>query len=1093
MVNSILQDKMGYMWFGTFNGLERYDGYDIISYGDNFDDTSSVENPFITTLYEDKEGILWVGTWHGLEKFERLTGTFRYYTPDSSASGFGSDLSNMVHAIHDDIYGALWVGTSNGLYKYNKNTGKFICFLYDSTNPGSISHNIISAIYEDKEGSLWFGTGAGLDKLDFKTGKFKHFWNDSSNRGKLWANLSKHWINAIYGDNSGTIWMGTNGGLVEFNRKSGTFINYIPNPNVKQVTMDNCITSICMDASGGLWLGTTHGLYTFDIKTKEFIASYFHDDEPGSLSGNAIYSVYVEGSETLWIGTFGGGVNKINLRKNYFKRYLTHRAVSSIFKEKDALFINTSKGWIKFNPFTEKVFQYSFGKDKLIYKEDSGDLWFIDKKGSLYKKDKQGNSWYMYNKSGRIFNKRVTYICKAREGFWIGTDQCGLYFFDPVTKRIREANKIKQAISIVYEDSFGLVWISPWMQKLFCYNPMQDSITEFISDPKIPGSISGQQTRDIYEDKKGRLWFGTNTGLNRYDRLTQKFIHFTGGNEPVHSGIFAILEDEHGSLWLNTDKGISKFNPEKYLFKNFYIPGWIPRLYEAHSKYKTSNGEMYFTGSNGFIRFHPDSIKANLFIPPVVITSFKKFDHSYPLKKEIHLSYNENFISFEFAALNYVDPEKNQYAYKMEGIDKEWVFSGTRRYASYTSLPPGEYTFRVKGSNNDGVWNEQGTSVSIIISPPWWETVYAYILYALIIISIVYFTWRLQLERIRVKQGYEMSKFEADKLHEVDELKSRFFTNISHEFRTPLTLILGPVKQMIESTKDERNKNELQVVHKNAKNLLGLVNELLDISKLESGNMKLKTNPQNIIPLLKALVQSFCSYAERKRINLKFNSNEEEIIVYIDKEKIEKIITNLLSNAFKFTPEEGEIEVRVNIKYPFVRPWNQKEEKYHFGGAQSEILTGDREIFSRRKIFPPTEKIKYKAGGGRNDNDTSPSLRADVVEISICDNGIGISKENISKIFDRFYQVNGNHTRELEGTGIGLSLTKELVELHKGKISVESVEGRGSIFKILLPLGKEHLQPDEICEAEKADAFHDLENPFLIDEDETDLSAIKAG
>jgi signal transduction histidine kinase len=340
----------------------------------------------------------------------------------------------------------------------------------------------------------------------------------------------------------------------------------------------------------------------------------------------------------------------------------------------------------------------------------------------------------------------------------------------------------------------------------------------------------------------------------------------------------------------------------------------------------------------------------------------------------------------------------------MEGFDKDWTYvDASYRLITYTNLDPGDYVFRVKGSNNDDYWNEAGTSLKIIILPPWYQTTWAYLIYCLFIGSIIYFAWKEKLRRIRVRNEYEMSRFEAQKLHEVDELKSRFFTNISHEFRTPLTLILGPVKQIIGRIKDEKTKNELSLVHKNANKLLVLVNQLLDISKLESGNMKLQTVPQNIVPLVKALSSSFASFAERKKITLKFNSTENEIIVYVDRDKFEKIITNILSNAFKFTPEGGRIEITIN-----------KTDNYAI--------------------------------------------------ISVSDTGVGIQKEKISKIFDRFYQVDGSHTREQEGTGIGLSLTKELVELHKGKIEVESEAGKGSTFRISLPLGKEHLKPEEISE-----------------------------
>ncbi|HSD63009.1 MAG TPA: ATP-binding protein, partial [Ignavibacteriaceae bacterium] len=367
-------------------------------------------------------------------------------------------------------------------------------------------------------------------------------------------------------------------------------------------------------------------------------------------------------------------------------------------------------------------------------------------------------------------------------------------------------------------------------------------------------------------------------------------------------------------------------------------------------------------------------------------------------------------------------PMKNKYAYIMEGFDKDWNYTDAiRNLATYTNLDPGEYTFRVKGSNNDGVWNEKGASIKIIILPPWWRTNIAYIIYFLLAGSIIYYTWKAQLRRIRIKNEYEMSKFEAQKLHEVDELKSRFFTNISHEFRTPLTLILGPAKEILESTKDPRTKQNISLIKRNAGRLLGLVNQLLDISKLESGNMRLETIPLNIIPLLKAFVLSFTSYAERKQITLKFNSAENEIIVYVDKDKFQKIITNILSNAFKFTPEEGLIEVNVS-----------RNDKY--------------------------------------------------LDIKVSDTGIGIPKEKMSKIFDRFYQVDGSHTREQEGTGIGLSLTKELVELHKGKIEVESEPGNGSTFIISFLLGKEHLRPKEICETDE-EIKYEKENSDIEEEE----------
>jgi signal transduction histidine kinase/AraC-like DNA-binding protein len=388
-----------------------------------------------------------------------------------------------------------------------------------------------------------------------------------------------------------------------------------------------------------------------------------------------------------------------------------------------------------------------------------------------------------------------------------------------------------------------------------------------------------------------------------------------------------------------------------------------------------------------------------------VLNEDYKLDTSITEINQIVLSYNENFLSFDFAVLDYTVPRKNNYAYKLDGLDNDWNYVDNRNFAHYTNLSSGEYVFMVKGSNNDGVWNEEGVSIKIIILPPWWKTWWAYLSYAIFFIFALYWIRRYEMNRISYKNQGEIDKAVLKEKEETEKIKSRFFANISHEFRTPLTLIFGPAKDIMDKTNDLKTKENAGIINRNAGRLYGLVNQLLDLSKLEAGRMTLETSEQNIISLLKGLVLSFTSLAERKRITLKFNTIEENLNVYIDKEKIVRIVNNLLSNAFKFTPEGGRIDFTVG------------------------------------------KMIKE-------------------LELRISDSGIGIPKERIDNIFDRFYQVDGSHSRESEGSGLGLALTKELVELHKGKIKVESTEGEGSTFTILLPLGKEHLKPNEIVQKE---------------------------
>ncbi len=940
-----------------------------------------------------------MGSYRGLERFDPSSEAFIHYTPNPSDTGNNS--SNEVWAICEDKFGVLWVGSMNGVYKFNRATEEFLALRHDSTDPGSISHNTVYAIYEDNEGSLWFGTGAGLDKLDCETGKFIHY-------------ASRYSVTSLCGDETSMLWLGTTEALLEFNPKEGTFSKHRLDPNKPR----DVINQICQDVvTGSLWIGTRNGLFNLDRRSKQ----------PICYSLERIPAVCSERSGTLWAGT-DIGIKKLNRTKQPFKTYSMNEVACAIVNGIEGIvwIFGRNDWWKKFDIRQEQFVPYSFGRDSLYYVYPGGDLTFVAEDGGFYIRDPLGNITFAMDPSWKESMGRLSFGWKTARGYYVGSHKGGLYLLDPKTQRVTEIRNVKQAIYYIFEDTFGLLWVATYGGTLFCYNQVQDTFIEFTSDPKNPTSISGREICQIYEDKNRRLWFATNAGLSRYERSTNSFVGFTDKNGLPGNNVRGILEDDRGCLWLNTSKGISKFDPETNQFRNCDVSHGLELAADAFYGMgcKTRNGEMYFGGARGFTRFHPDSIKDNAFIPPVVITSFKMFDKPYPFSHGIRLSHNDNFISFEFAALSYVSPERNQYAYMMEGLDKDWVYSGTRRYASYPNLEPGEYIFRVKGSNNDGVWNEAGTSISLIISSPWWKTTWAYILYSLLVLSGMYSTWRMQVKKMRMAHEYEMGRLEAEKLHEVDEMKSRFFANISHEFRTPLTLVLGPIKQIIQRTKEDDTREDLRVVHKNATRLLGLVNQLLDISKLESGTMKLQAAPQNIIPLLKALTQSFTSYAERKGITLAFSSVEDQILAYIETDKIEKIITNILSNAFTFTPEGGRIEVAV------------------------------------RKDARLGSNVK--------------SRKEDYVNVSISDTGIGIPADKIAKIFDRFYQVDGSHTREGEGTGIGLSLTKELIELHKGTIEVESLEGKGTTFVVRIPLGKEHLKPEEICENEKNDGKRDL-------------------
>jgi signal transduction histidine kinase/DNA-binding response OmpR family regulator len=544
--------------------------------------------------------------------------------------------------------------------------------------------------------------------------------------------------------------------------------------------------------------------------------------------------------------------------------------------------------------------------------------------------------------------------------------------------------------------------------------------------------------------------------LNKFDRETEQFIHYTEKDGLPNDVINGILEDMQGNLWLSTNNGLSKFDPETTSFRNYDVNDGLQSNQFNHGAYcRNTNGEMFFGGTNGFNAFHPDSIKDNPYIPNIVITDFQIFNESvvinnidvpeskneYSLPKhistleEIELTYKENAFSFEFAALDYRSPQKNRYAYMMEGFENDWNYTNSkRRFVTYTNLDPGSYVFKVKGTNNDQIWNEEGTSIKIIITPPWWKTTWAYSAYVLLFFLTLYSLRKYDMKRQRLKHDLELEHIHAEKLEELNRIKSRFFANISHEFRTPLTLITGPVKQMLLGEFRGNLKEQYRMILRNGHRLLRLVNQLLDFSRLESGGMKLQVALINVIKYIKGLVLSFSSLAERNKITLKFDSEVESIMGYFDRDKLEKIISNLLSNAFKFTPKQGKIEVRIRVHKAFSDKIN------------NTFLT-DHNVSLQQSPF----KI----------------LNSDFVNITISNTGPGIPQDQMNKIFDRFYQVDDSVTRRQEGSGIGLALTKELVEIHHGKIDLQcSRTGQSTLttFTVSLPLTKDHFKPEEIIQ-----------------------------
>ena len=1038
-VPCIYQDSVGYLWFGTMGGIDRYDGYSFTSYKHDQDDPSSIVNFFVNVIFEDKARNLWIGTEQGLYRLDRATGKFTPYLPNPP--GPGTTQSNSINAIHEDKDGGLWIGTDDGLNIFDRSDGKFTCFRDDSTDLGYSGYNSIRAICEDRAGSLWIGTDRGLNRFDKKSGKFIHYWHDFNQMNRF-----DNWIHSIYEDGSGILWLGGGAGLVAFDQRTGTFTQYGHDPKDPQSISSNDVSSISGDKAGQLWVGTyNHGLIVFNKKTKSFTHYVHNEKDPGSLSSNGIQSVYCERSGTIWVSTPDKGVNKLNRVKPPLTSYpYDDQAPNTVFPQvsvdnADRIWVHASNEWKKFDPRTETFLRQSLEKGSYPLLDDrAGNLWIGKELGGLYKRDHHGQITSFHDSSGLKFRRVAYCLIESRDGrFWMGTEDGGFFSVDPARHAVRHVQDAGGRINNIYEDASGLLWIGTRDRGLLCYDPTRETVVRYSYDPQTPTSLSANFISTVYEDKTGTLWVGAR-GLDRFDRATGTFTHFTAKDGLPIDVVVKILEDDHGDLWLGTFKGISKFDPKTVRFKNYDVSyGLADNEIRAQSGCRTKNGEFYF-GGKGLTRFHPDSIRDNPYVPPIVVTQFRLFEKPTPFSNEVNLSYRDNSISFEFAALSYISPERNQYAYKMEGLDEDWINSGTRRYAGYPHMEPGEYVFRVKGSNNDGVWNEEGASVRITVTPPWWKTTWAYLFYGFVVTGALYGIRRFQIGRLLARHKLEMTQVEARTLREEDRMKSRFFANISHEFRTPLTLILGPTEELQALQPDESSREKLSMVHRNAQRLLRLINQLLDLSKIDAGGMKLQAAPGNIVPFVKGIAQSFQSSAGGRNIALHVQAEKEEIDLYFDKDKMEKILTNLLSNAFKFTPAGGEISVYITTSSRGVRQ----------NGSTTQSAHTERERLLRQTT-------------PRND-----IWASEYVEFSVRDTGIGIPEGELPHIFDRFYQVDASQTREQEGTGIGLALTKELVELHHGTISVRSVVGKGTEFLVRIPLGSAHLNADEIIAAQ---------------------------
>ncbi|MCW8805338.1 MAG: response regulator [Ignavibacteriaceae bacterium] len=1066
IVNSVIQDKYGFMWFATEDGLNRYDGYGYKIFRRDPEDPNSISDNSIWALTEDREGNLWIGTKAGgLDRYNPITEKFTHWEIKSDVAE-----ENSINIIYEDRKGNIWIGTyKDGLYKLNPSTSKFDHWKANPDDEHSLSHNYVQDIIEDDDGNIFIGTYIGLNKFnpEFPQNGFEKFYYDSENQNSLSGNLIWGFSKSVL--HPGVIWIGTLNNLTKFNPKNLTFKRIkVDNPNNLQYGESiNSVVEEIVDGDEIIWLGSYSGLIRKNI-TKGSSKRFLHDEQISqSLNSNQINKIFKDRTGVLWIIT-EDGVNYFTPKStsfNYLATSVTNSDFLTELKKKNitALCIsNNEKIWIgtvnglylldkiKTNPKLKKVAKFDGYHIWSLTSQKNNELWVGTFGKGLnqfnYNENKLTN-WDLSNPKIRTqsvyYNK--TLLTDSKNNIWVGYWGVGAARINPVTGDSKvwlnepgnPSSLSHNDVWVIKEDHFGRIWLGTNGGGLNLFEDRNgETFKHWIQSEDKDNSLSSNNIYSICEaknlndikDSETILWIGTSDGLNKFVvkntvlnsdlndvEITNSF--YTVKDGLSDNSINNIIEDENGNLWLGTGSGISFFDVNKNTFTNFSSADGINgTLMNPESSLLLENGLILIGSTKGLNIFNPGNIKLSSYKPNLIITDFQLFNKSVsiggnsPLKTstikqdEITLSHDQDVFSFEFAALDYNSSKSIQYAYKMEGFDKEWVYSGTRRFVTYTNLDPGEYEFKVKSTNADGIWNDSITSINILMSPPWWRTLWAYGLYLLLILFGLLGIRKFELSRTKLRNELKLREIEVRNKSELEEVKSRFFANLSHEFRTPLMLIKGPIQQLKVGEKGKNFSENIDLIERNSDRLKELIDQLLELSQLEKAAIRLKAKQVNVVTILKGLLSSFESLTKQKNISLKIQSESANTVCWIDRDKFEKIINNLLSNAFKFTPYGGSLSVTVNKKFIEDNPF---------------------------------------------------------AEIKITDSGVGIPKDKIDKIFDRFFQVDDSTQRSYGGSGIGLALVKEFVDLHKWKISVESEQGKGTEFKLQIPMWDDYLNDDE--------------------------------
>lgn len=1046
-VTCIYQDKLGYMWFGTRNGLNKFNGNSFEIFWNHADDEQSISSNTIACITEDAEGNLWVGTESGLNKLDKKRKGFkRYYLANEADS-----VNNKILSLHIDTEGVLWVGTLSGLFIYEPESDGL-----KSVYIQELADNSVSAILE-KDNCLYLASSKnGLLIYDRQKKRIVRSYRTDSKTLPVISN----YIKDIYIDKKDNIWLGTyKDGVCVIKHDLSEVVPY----NTSNGLSNNSIRCIKESPSGEIWVGTFDGLNIINPVTSR-ITSYKSGSQ-GTLSHHSVYSILFDRMQTIWIGTYAGGADYYNPYGHLFDFYNPgailndHIGILGPSVEYDGTLYISSEGGglISFDLRQQTFHQYTLPQNsdnptRSIFKTtylDGNRILCGTSQGEVYEFNLHSHQFSLFYQT--TDRRPIYHISKSHSGqFIIGSISMaeGLAFISNDGQRtVQTGFPVKgkgdmhfSHVICVCEADHDVYLIGTKSDGLFCYDKMNHTLISY----NQTNGFAAKSISSILKDRSGRIWISSvDGGLSELNLSTGKFTTYNEKNGLLNNQVCKVIEGNDNSLWLTTLNGISNLDLRTRNIINYGQESGIQiQEFSPCAGIRLSDNRIFFAGNNGFTLFNPNDIITNPNVPPVILDKLyinnnliQPDDENGILKenistqKKIVLKYNQANIMIEYAALNYIFNNKNEYAYKLEGFDSEWNEVGNRRTAYYTNIPAGTYQFTVKGSNNDGIWNEEGATLEIVVLPPLWKTWWAYLLYFAIVTALIAFIIRYFTEKKRLQNNIRLKQMEAEVHEEYYQERNRLFTNFSHELRTPLTLIIAPLEEFVRRTDlvdDVHYKSKLML--RNAQRLLRIVNNLMDLQKNESGTMKLQVSENDIIKFTHEAVASFQDLALYRNIHLKFHHSPDRQLLWFDWNLLEKVYFNFLSNAFKNVPDGGSVSVELNVK-----------------------------TLSELAFFIPAKSNKYK------------NEKIQYLTLSIQDNGVGIAPNELEKIFRPFYQVAQNeHSKS--GTGIGLSLSKAIIEMHHGIVWAENAPESGAVFKFVMPIDKNLFSAEEITESTNNEA-----------------------